>query len=278
MTLSHQAARITFCVLVAACGPRVAGAQTSLKTPADLPALEAAQSQPSTPPATTAPDSSGVDVSIYPILLWVPTFKANTNVPPFPDSPDGPDLPGANGTTSTSLNGAALAGFSIQSGNWRVDADGIWAALGTERDRPLLKVDLDVIYGHASAGVKIYKNLYVTGGLRRVALKYDIQLEDRVQHFVRKPGLWDPLVGLAWHSAPQSRFVLHASSEVGGFGAGADLDLSAGARVDMKIVKHFGLTVGYSVLYLKISDTVLTRTFTVKQTLQGPVAGLGLYF
>ena len=278
MTFSTQAARITFCVLVAACGPRVAGAQTFLKTPADLPALEAAQSQPSTPPSTAPHDSSGVDVSIYPILLWVPTFKANASVPSFPDTPGGPDLPGASGTTSTSLNGAALAGFSIQSGNWRVDTDGIWAAFGTQRDRPLLKVDLDVIYGHASGGVKIYKNLYVTGGLRRVALKYDIQLEDRVQHFERKPGIWDPLVGLAWHSAPQSRFVLHASGEGGGFGAGADVDLAASARVDLKIVKHFGLTFGYSVLYLKISDTVLTRTFTVKQTLQGPVAGLGLYF
>ena len=170
MTFSTQAARITFCVLVAACGPRVAGAQTFLKTPADLPALEAAQSQPSTPPSTTPHDSSGVDVSIYPILLWVPTFKANASVPSFPDTPGGPDLPGASGTTSTSLNGAALAGFSIQSGNWRVDTDGIWAAFGTQRDCPLLKVDLDVIYGHASGGVKIYKNLYVTGGLRRVAL------------------------------------------------------------------------------------------------------------
>ena len=56
------------------------------------------------------------------------------------------------------------------------------------------------------------------------------------------------------------------------------MDLAGSARVDLKIVKHFGLTLGYSVLYLKISDTVLTRTFDVKQTLQGPIAGLGFYF
>jgi hypothetical protein len=31
-------------------------------------------------------------------------------------------------------------------------------------------------------------------------------------------------------------------------------------------------------LYLKLSDTVLQRTFEVKQTLHGPVLGLGLYF
>jgi hypothetical protein len=251
-----------FCVLVAAGAPRVAGAQTT----------------PSTSPASTTTDSGGVKVSIYPVLLWVPAFKTTTNVPPFPDTPGGPDLPGASGSTSTSFNGAALAGFSIEKARWRVDADGIWAALGTERERPLLKVDLDVIYGHVSGGVKVYKDLYITGGLRRVALKYDIQLADRAQHFVRKPGVWDPLVGVGWHSAPESRWVLHVIGEGGGFGAGADVDLSGTVRADVKIVKHLGLTLGYSALYLKLSDTVVGRTFEVKQTIQGPVAGLGFYF
>jgi hypothetical protein len=46
----------------------------------------------------------------------------------------------------------------------------------------------------------------------------------------------------------------------------------------LKIVRHFGLTLGYSVLYLKLSDTVAERTFEVKQTLHGPVVGLGFYF
>ena len=35
-------------------------------------------------------------------------------------------------------DGAALRGLSIAKANWRVDADGIWAALGTTRERPLL--------------------------------------------------------------------------------------------------------------------------------------------
>ena len=38
-------------------------------------------------------------VSVYPILLWVPSFTATTNVPPFPDVPGGPDLPGGSGST-----------------------------------------------------------------------------------------------------------------------------------------------------------------------------------
>ena len=226
----------------------------------------------------TATASNNTKVSVYPILLWVPAFTATTVVPAFPDAPGGPDLPGASGSTSSSFNGAYLGGVSIEKGLWRVDGDAIWAAMLTERDRPLLSIDMDLIYGHFSGGVKIYKDLYVTGGVRRVALDYDIELEGRPQHFVRKPGIWDPLVGLGWHGAFGSRWTLHVVGEGGGFGAGADVDLAGGVRADMKIATHVGLTLGYSVLYLKLSDTVLERTFEVKQTLHGPVIGLGLYF
>ena len=221
---------------------------------------------------------SETKVVVYPVLLWVPAFSATTTVPAFPELPDGPDLPGGSGSTSSSLDGAFLAGMSIAKGYWRVDADGIWAALGTTRERPLLTVDLDIIYGHASAGVKVYKDLYVTGGVRRVALKYDIQLEGRSQHFTRKVGIWDPLIGLGWHSPIGSRLTLHVVGEGGGFGVGADTDLSTGVRVDMELGAHLGLTAGYSLLYLKLSDTVRDRTFQVKQTMHGPILGLGIYF
>ena len=43
-------------------------------------------------------------------------------------------------------------------------------------------------------------------------------------------------------------------------------------------IRHVGLVLGYSALYPKLSDTMLERTFEVKQTLHGPVLGLGFYF
>jgi hypothetical protein len=265
-------------LLLGACGPVVAQAQTSLTT------LPPASSLTTLPPTSslgsavqTPPASSDLKISVYPILVWVPAFTATTTVPAFPDAPNLPDLPGGSGSTSPSFDGAALAGVSFEKANWRVDTDFIWAALVTTRDRPLLNVEMDIIYGHVSGGVKIYKDLYVTGGVRRVALKYDIQLADRAQHFIRKPGIWDPLVGLGWHSALGSMWTLRVVGEGGGFGVGADVDLGGSVRADMKF-KHVGLTFGYGVLYLKLSDTVLQRTFEIKQTLHGPLLGLGLYF
>ena len=268
MPIRIAAATLSF--LLALFAPIAAYAQEPLKTLSHASLNEAA--------AQTPASSSDLKISVYPILLWVPAFTATTTVPAFPDAPNGPDLPGGSGTTSPSFDGAYLAGISIEKANWRIDADGIWAALVTTLDRPLINVDLDIIYGHVSGGVKIYKDLYVTGGVRRVALNYDIELEGRQQHFVRKPGIWDPLVGLGWHGELGSRWMLAVVGEGGGFGAGADVDLSASVRADWKIAKHVGLTFGYSALYLKLSDTVLQRTFEVKQTMHGPVLGLGLYF
>ena len=281
-------ATVTFFFLVGLCVPAAAQAQAPLTALARVLSAEPAagpgtverspQAPAVQPSAQTETDDDDLKVSIYPVLVWVPAFTATTVVPAFPDRPDGPDLPGQSGTTESTFDGAYLAGASFEKANWRIDVDGIWAALVTTRERPLLNVDLDLIYGHVSGGVKIYKDLYVTGGVRRVALKYDIELEGREQHFIRKPGIWDPLVGLGWHGDLGSRWTLHVTGEGGGFGAGADVDLAGGIRADLKLTRHFGLTAGYHALYLKLSDTVLERTFEVKQTLHGPIFGLGLYF
>jgi hypothetical protein len=71
---------------------------------------------------------------------------------------------------------------------------------------------------------------------------------------------------------------LHIIGEGGGFGVGADLDLAGSMRADFRFPRHFGLTLGYSVLYLKLSDTKLNRTLEVKQTMHGPTFGIGFYF
>jgi hypothetical protein len=84
-------------------------------------------------------------------------------------------------------------------------------------------------------------------------------------------------VGVGWHRVRQ-KVEWHATFEGGGFGAGADVDLGASLSVDWKPVKHFGLTAGYNLLYLKLSDSVASRELTMKITAHGPTVGVGLYF
>jgi hypothetical protein len=222
-------------------------------------------------------DPDRLHVNIYPIMVWAPIFGANVNLPSLPDVPSGgPGIP--SGSATRSFNGAAFAGVDILKGNWLVEVDGLWAGLSAERTAtPKLKVDLDVIYGHGAAGFQVYKGLYLTGGVRRLALSYDIKLAD-FPEFSRKPGIWDPLVGLELRRDLGRKWKLIAGVDGGGFGVGADVDVAAKARVDWRFAKHFGATLGYGYLYVKISNTVASRTFTASQSLNGPILGFGIYF
>ena len=55
------------------------------------------------------PDPNKLNIAIYPIYGWAPIFGAHVNIPNTPFTPAG-----GSGSTDSSLNGAAMAGFSIQ--------------------------------------------------------------------------------------------------------------------------------------------------------------------
>jgi hypothetical protein len=229
------------------------------------------------PAAAQSTSSDDWKIAVYPVLAWVPIgISIDVNVPPIDGGGgSGPDFGGK--IVDGRFDGAFFGGMSAAKGKFRIDLDGLWAAVGGDRaERPTLRVDVDAIYGHASGGFMLYPGVYVTGGIRRIALKYDIDLAGR--QFSRKPGVWDPLIGVGLHRAVGKKLDLHATLEGGGFGVGADSDISAGGRLDWKPTTHFGLIGGYSLLYVKLSNTVVNRTFTAKQTIQGPTVGIGLYF
>ena len=239
-------------VTVAAVWPTVAHAQT---------------------PATTAQDQRW-DVAIYPIFGWIPFgLGIDVDLPPLEGGGGG----GGGKIIDGRFDGAFLGGMSAAKGRFRIDADGLWAAVGGDRaENPVLQVDVDAIYGHVSAGFELGSDVYVTGGVRRLALKYDIDLGAR--HFERKPGITDPLIGVAWHHKVGPKLELHAVFEGGGFGVGADTDLSTTFRFDWKPTTHFGLTAGYNTLYFKFNNTVANKDFSVTQSMHGPLFGIGFYF
>lgn len=223
--------------------------------------------------AQLAAAQDGWNVAIYPVLAWVPLgIDIDIDVPPF-DGGGG----GAGDIIDGRFDGAFLGGFSASKDRFRIDADVMWAGVGGDRiDRPVFSVDADVIYGHGSVGVMFAKNTYATFGVRRLALKYDVKFADQA-NFERKPGVWDPLVGVGYHKLGQ-KLDLHGSFEGGGFGAGSDVEIAAGFRFDYKPVRVFGITAGYNFLYFKVTNEVLNRPFIVEQTLHGPVLGIGFYF
>jgi hypothetical protein len=154
----------------------------------------------------------------------------------------------------------------------------MWAAVGGDRvpELPNLSVDVDAIYWHGAVGRRLAPDFFVTGGIRRIALKYDVTFGTQAP-FERKPGVWDPLIGIAWHRE-RKHLDWHGVFEGGGFGAGSDVDLSATFRVDWKPTTHFGITGGYSLLYIKVSQDLASQKFVAKTTLSGPIIGIGFYF
>jgi hypothetical protein len=225
---------------------------------------------------TVAPGSNADQdwrVTIYPILAWVPLDIAiDVDIPPI-DGGGG----GSGEILNSRFDGAFFAGMAASNGVWRIDGYGLWASFGGDRpERPFLEVDLDLIYGSAKLGRRIAPDWYATGGVRRLAIDYDITLAN-LPRLSRKPGVWDPIVGIGWHRV-RPKVEWHAAFDGGGFGAGADVDLGASLSVDWKPIPHFGLTAGYNLLYLKISDSVASRDVTMKLTAHGPTVGFGLYF
>jgi hypothetical protein len=264
-------------VVVAAATAGVASAQTQAPPGALAQAATTAPASAQAQTTTSGGSDDGWKVTLYPVFGWLPLgLGMNVDVPPIDG---GGGTGGGVDLVDTRFDSIWGSAFSVSRGVLRVDADAIWAAVGGDRpDNPYVKADVDIIYGHGSVGLKIYKDLWVTGGVRRYALKYSIDYgSNPVRNFSDKPGLWDPLVGLSFHHVGNT-VEFHATFDIGGFGVGADVDSATAARIDWKPLRHVGLTVGYNFLYYKASHSISSREFTFKQTVHGPMAGIGFYF
>ena len=98
--------------------------------------------------------------------------------------------------------------------------------------------------------------------------KYEIELDGR--EFERKPGLWDPLIGVAWHHEPATSWTCTRRLKAAASASAPTWKSPPAVRLDWKPATHFGITAGYNLLYFKLSHTVGDRTFTAKQTMHGP--------
>jgi hypothetical protein len=228
-------------------------------------------------------DPSAWNVELYPVFAWAPFMGAKATLPEFPELPNLPSLPDRpgdprpTGNVSSSLNGAAFFKVRIEKSKWAVDMSVLWAGLSAEAKNPKARVKADVIYGQAMAGREILPDLWLEGGVRRMALNVGVKVLD-LPEVARKPGLTDPLVGLSYRHPFGRKMRLDLHADGGGFGVGADVDMAATARFDWRFARHFGLSLGWGVLHFKVVDTVAQRTLTLSQTLNGPILGIGIFF
>ncbi len=223
-------------------------------------------------------DPSAWNVEIYPVYVWAPLMGASADLPQLPSLPNLPERPaGPSGNASSSLNGAAFFNFRVEKSKWGAEANLLWAGLSAERTNPNLKIKTDIIFGQVMGSREVLPSLWVEGGVRRVALNVGVRLSDYPE-VTRKPGVTDPLFGVSYKRPLGKNWRLDLHADGGGFGVGSDVDYSATGRLDWRFAKHFGATVGWGLLHLKVSDTVLERTLTISQTLNGPILGLGIFF
>ena len=259
-------------LLSAVCVAPAARAWAQTPPPAQTP-VPAPASVPAQVPPSSRPD--GWVIAVYPIYGWVP-FNISIQV----DRPDGDGDSGdaiSGEILDSRFDGAYLGGVAATNGTWYVAGAGIWAAFGGDRGaNPFMTVDMDVIYGDIQIGRRIAKNLFATAGVRRLALNYDIQLAD-LPTMSGKPGLWDPLVGVAWHR-PGEKMFWHAAFETGGFGLGADLEFATNVRFDWRFTRRFGLTAGYATWHVKVTRTEREKPLVMKASFHGPSFGFGIYF
>jgi hypothetical protein len=213
----------------------------------------------------------GWDIAIYPALVWAPIFGVDVTLPRFPNSPIAPSA-----SVSSSLNGAYFGGARIEKSRWSADMLFMWAGLSANRETPLVKVGLDVVFGHVIVGREVLPGLYVGGGARRVAL--DINATVETQSASRSPAFWDPLISVTYRRQLGKKWRILLAGDGGGFGVGSDVDVTATGRAEWQFTRHFGATMGYGGMHLSESSTVAGKKLTISPTLHGPIFGLGIYF
>ena len=236
--------------------------------------------------APSQPADPGWEVEIAPLYIWAPFNISTVTLPEFPNLPDPPpgsdDGGRATGETDASLNGAAMAAFRVEKNWWVARGNIVWAGLSGERETPLIKLSGDLVLGEFLSGVEVVKHLYVEGGVRRLAVDVEAEVLDYPK-VSRKPGVWDPIIGMTYRLPMGRHWLLQLHGDGGGFGVGSEVDVSTSLTLDWRPASHFGITLGYSLLYFRLEDQWLDsarvdQTLKLGTTLHGPIVGFKLLF
>jgi hypothetical protein len=232
-----------------------------------------------------------IEFIIHPLLVQAPLFGASIDLPRLPSAPGipggGDDGSDVSGSTDVSLNSAYMAGLEVQAERWFGEFNFTLADVSANRQTPRVSLDSNAKLFNARGGVRVGGGFAATVGVRYIGVDLDATLTlpavGKSIEGKTKPTLWDPLIGADWRSKVGNHLTVDANFQGGGFGVGADVDLSGELSVDWRVAGPFQIRFGYKALYYKLTVADVSigsfqRTFESKQTLHGPVLGLGFTF
>src|SRR5579872_3766334 len=181
-----------------------------------VPALAVAQQ----PAPVTGGETSGTgwQTEIYPVHAWLPVFDVDVRLPAVPNPPDaggGVTVPSAN--VSSSFNGAAAVGFRVERRRVSVEGEFLWAGMSASATNRVARVGVDTIAGRLLGGVRVAPDLYVDGGVRRLALKMTASVLS-FPTLTWKPGIWESVIGVTYRPEFGKKLRMLAQADVGGLG------------------------------------------------------------
>ena len=232
--------------------------------------------------AGSTPQGDGWRTTVYPVYAWLPVFGAElrlpeiTNPPPCDGCGDGgPIVPG--GSVSSTFNGAAFAAVLVENRWVQAEVNFLYAGLSADRERPNLRVKVTTTLGSAHVGVRVVPDLFVSGGVRRVALniKATALVFDEVQW---KPGVWQAVAGASYTPWLSPRWRLLAQADYGGIGDDDHSSYTATASLEWHPLSHLAINMGYGIRGFTSNGILRERPIHVEQTLHGPILGIGFPF
>jgi hypothetical protein len=234
------------------------------------------------PNAKPAGGNNGWDVSVYPILAYLPVMGINVRLPDAPPCAACPPGTPPESSADSGLSGAAFFGFRVEKSRFAVEGVFNYAGLDATKSSPFADVNLKILAANFKGGFMVVKDLYVEAGARYVGLKVTAAVLTYPE-VSWEPGRWGPLVGVTYHPQLAKRWRLQSHLDWIGLGGGAYSAVSGQARAEWEPIKHFLVTAGYGFSKEKINGSIETAKYGnedihLDYTLHGPVLGIGFHF
>jgi len=228
--------------------------------------------------AQQATDSESGWKSSFVIYLLAPTIEGKVGIGPI----DG-DIDIDPSTVFDTLDGAFLATYAVEKGNWGALFDLIYMDLSedvTGNRIPLTgEIGMKQLIFGANAAYRLNDRLQVLFGGRYVDLstKFSLNLPDPAR-FKLDQSWFDPTIGLRFAGSINDRWSYGALGDIGGFGVGSDLTWQLTGSFSYRMTNRSLFTFGYRYIDFDYEDGKGRDAFKFDVAEHGPALGFRFDF